>query len=415
MNPAEESVLEHALGELLGARKSDLADRVLERLDAGEHGPAESRTDSSAPTVPHWTPRRRFGPSTAAAAVLVSVALGLALWVAASVRRNALEDVVATSVGRIGVLRPGATELVQARKFRSGETLVSGPEREERVRLRSGATLTLGRCAMVALVHDDGRLVPEARMGRATLRAAPSAELRARTELGTFIIQPGGSLQVDALVDGYDLEHPERFQELAKEVHMKIAIPVVATTAILLQGTAMLETASGRVPVRLDEEVREDPVSVSPTEVLEKLLEEVGTWDLTITNFDADGKPGAPLKGSEVCWAGPGDRWLLSEQTVNQDGRTLSVVTLVGYDPRRRQYTGSLADSFGGEIGLLKGTPDGDLAARELFMYSGQGTPGFDVRAEMRWETPDRRTTSLEALRDGEWVLVRKLVHERQE
>ncbi|MCP3919019.1 MAG: DUF1579 domain-containing protein [bacterium] len=87
--------------------------------------------------------------------------------------------------------------------------------------------------------------------------------------------------------------------------------------------------------------------------------------------------PAIAEQGEEVCRAGPGGKWLLSDLTIRRGEREIELLTVVGYDKRARGYTGVLVDSFGGELGLLKGEPTADLDERTLQRFSTQSTPGY--------------------------------------
>lgn len=133
-----------------------------------------------------------------------------------------------------------------------------------------------------------------------------------------------------------------------------------------------------------------------------------------MTELGRGGVRSAPVTGVEVCRPGPGGNWLLTEMSITWGGEEVATFTLIGLDPRAGQYTGTLVDSFGGELGLLKGTPDPELETRTLRMYSARSTPGFDARWIMRWQGPDQRTTRIEVLRGEEWVPLREIVHTRR-
>lgn len=52
--------------------------------------------------------------------------------------------------------------------------------------------------------------------------------------------------------------------------------------------------------------------------------------------------------------------------------------------------------------------------SRILSMYRGEGMPSFDARLHSRWVGLDERRTIMEALREGEWLVVSKTVHHRR-
>ena len=406
MNAAEDSVLEHALGELLGEGEMVLAERVLQRLREDE-----ARGESQAAPVPTATGRRLAW--LAAAALLVG-----AIWFldpfgggAPPMRHN----VLATANAPFEVLHPGHPEPRMQAEFAPGETLVNGPGSERSLSLASGATVRMGRCSMLTLESGASGVVLDPKVGTVTVSAASGPALRIRTDLGTVTLIAPGTLRVERRAEGYTLERPERFRQLAQEIHMKSTLPIVVTFVALLEGSAVLETAAGPRALVAGESLQDPEAAVPAADVEARLLDEVGTWDLVVTPIGLDEARGEPLEGVEICRAGPGNKWLLTEQRVKRGDRELSVFTVVGYEARKRRYTGSLVDSFGGEIGLLKGTPDPELESRTLQMYSAEGTPGFDARMTMRWENENERRTEIEALIDEEWILIREIVHRRRE
>lgn|GEM_PF-3332784 len=405
MNAAEEQVLEHALEEILGEGETELAERVLRRL-------REQESEEARPVGPRREgPRRRL--LWAAAAALLAASLWLFDWFRDDAS-PASRGVIATADAPLEVLRPGDPRPVTRSEFHLGETLVNGPGGERRIELASGATVQMGPCTMLTLESAAAGVLLEPRVGVVTVRAPSISAPRIRTSLGTLTLNAPGTLRVEGFAEGYTLEEPVRFRRLAQEIHMKTALPLVLTTVALLQGSATLESPSGIRNLSEGESIRqaEPERPVAGAEAL--LLREVGTWDLVMTHIGPDGSRQQTLEGVEVCRAGPGEKWLLSEQTVTHEGREMSVMTVVGYEARKQRYTGSLADSFGGEIGILKGSVDLESETRTLEMYSADGTPGFEARMTMRWTGEDERVTELEAMVDGDWILVREIVHRRR-
>ena len=268
---------------------------------------------------------------------------------------------------------------------------------------------------MLIFERDESGLVIAPLVGQVTVQATGPSDLRVRTSVGTLAVGEAGKLQIELLADGYGLDHPEQFQQLAKEIHMKSSIAAILTLVTVVEGTSTLETETGARQLVAGETVQDHKDVVSPKAIRSKLLEAVGTWDLTMTRMDPNGQPGKTVQGEEICQAGPGDQWLITDMTLSLGPRAMIVHTVVGYNPAKRNYNGTLFDSFGGEMGLLRGPVGDDLETRTLSMYSGQGTPGFDVRWRMRWVSPDERRTIMEVLRDEEWVQVSEIVHRRRE
>jgi len=407
VNEAENHVIEHALRELLSEETTDLPQRVLQAW--------RSSAPLAAPTDRLASKRSKLPHLIAAAVLLIAAVLIFQLGFR---DEHALSDslVIATSERPLGVLVQGdAYERTQS-SFRVGDTLVNGPLHESELALSDGDSITLGRCSMLAFQRDRSGLLIEPRLGRVTLHASDGSPVRVHTSLGTVTLDSPGELQVDVLAEGYDLEHPELFQQLSKDIHMKTAaLPLILTAVTLVEGTALLETSAGVRRLESGATLREQEDGVSSAAVKAKLLEEVGTWDLTVTDVGPSDTPVKPFSGVEVIVAGPGDEWLITDMTVTRGQQAISLHTVIGYDRRHRSYTGSLVDSFGGEMGLIKGTPESDLATRTLNMFSVRSTPGFDVRWRMTWDNPNQRRTEMEVLQGETWVLQREILHERRQ
>ena len=196
---------------------------------------------------------------------------------------------------------------------------------------------------------------------------------------------------------------------------MKSSLPLILTIVTVLEGTALLETTTSARNLVAGETLQDHEDEVPSKAIKSKLLEAVGTWDLTVTEMDRNGQPGRTLQGEEICLAGPGDEWLISDMTLMSGQQKVTTHTVLGFNARKRSYTGTIVDNFGGEMGLIRGTVGADLESRTLNMFSAESTPGFDVRWHMRWESPDERRTKMEVLRGDEWVLLREIVHRRRE
>ena len=406
MNEAEDQVLEHALRELLCEKTTDLPQKVLRAWRASQQTEVRGETDAVE------TPKRYRWLAAAMALVLALLLI-----------KDDLRDgpapndfvVVATSERALSVLREGDSDTRLQSSFQAGETLVNGPLRERHVTLSSGESITLGRCSMLTFDHDESGLVIAPLLGQVTVRTSARSDVRVRTSLGTLALGEPGRLQIELLAEGYGLEHPEQFQQLAKELHMKSSIPLILTLVTVLEGTALLETATGARHLVAGETLQDREDEVPSKAIKSKLLEEVGTWDLTVTEMGRNGQPGRTFQGEQICHPGPGDEWLISDMTLMTGQQKVTIHTVVGFNARKRSYTGTLFDSFGGEMGLLRGTVGADLESRTLSMFSAESTPGFDVRWHMRWVSPDERRTKTEILRGEEWVLLREIVHRRRE
>lgn len=388
MTDAREGVLEYALRELLSEVTSDLPSKVLRTLRESESAP-------EAPRRPHlW----------------LAPAAGLILTLIVLKDRSSSPDpvVVATAQRALSVLLAGDVDLNPQFSFHVGDTLVNGPEAEHTLELVSGEVITLGPCSMLVFQRDESGLLVEPLVGQITVRNSAPSDLRVRTNLGTLALGEPGELQVERIADGYTLEQPERFQQLAKEIHMQSSTVLILSFITIISGSASLDSATGSTTLTEGEIRREQQDGFSSKEIKSKLLEMVGTWDLTLTQGDQT------LTAEEIIEAGPGGQWIITDMDLKRGGRSFTVHTVVGYNPPKRVYTGTLYDSFGGEMGLLHGEVGEDLETRVLSMYSEHGTAGFDVRWIMTWISLDERHTVMEMLRGEEWVEASEIVHIRR-
>ena len=211
MSDAEERVLEHALREILREESSDLPERVLHAWHASQ---------DPAPAV-----RRRVARPMSLAAALLAVLLA-GVFAVRSVLGPAAAPALpveiaeaaelGTSSEAIEVLRPGDPQRRPRSSFRDGDTLVNDPERERELELTGGASITLGRCSMLAFARSDTGLALTPLVGQVTLRGSTASNAHLRTPLGELTLAGAGVLRVDVQADGYGLEHPERFHQLAK-------------------------------------------------------------------------------------------------------------------------------------------------------------------------------------------------------
>ncbi len=404
MNEAQDKVLEHALRELLYEETTDLPQKVLRALRDSELSEVQSETGVGKIL-------KRYLWPLAAAAVVVALLL-----INESLQGSAPDDsvLVATSEHALGVLREGDPDTHMQSSFQVGETLVNGPLRESQVTLSSGESITLGRCSMLTFEYDDSGLVIAPLVGQVTVQTSARSDLRVRTSLGTLAVGDAGKLQIEMLADGYGLENPEQFQQLAREIHMKTSVALILTLVTVVEGTALLENATGARQLVAGETIQDHEDKFPAKVIKSKLLEAVGTWELTMTQMDQNGEPGKSFKGEEICQAGPGDKWLITDMTVFTDPQTM-VHTVVGYNGGKRAYTGTLFDNFGGEMGLIRGTVGEDLESRTLNMFSAEGTSGFDLRWRMSWVSPSERLTVMEVLRGEDWVQISEIIHRRKE
>lgn len=398
MSEADDRILEAGLQVVLSERPS-LADAVVSRWKAAGQGTAEPRRQRG----------ERIGWKRASGLVAATVCAAIVLRTIVDRDTTLPSPVLAEAEAPVEVWRRGRAPSHQT-ELRAGDSVVVGPEASRDLLLVDGTRVRIRRCGLVSLEAgaDRPRLVTG--FGHVDVSTGSNPTVRIATPLGVVTPSPNSRLTVDLTSDGYDLREPERFRELAEEIHMKMHVAQVSTLVLLISGAAQLADASGTRDLGPQEAVGSKPADRSKIEAA--LMREVGRWKLEVTDMPAGAGKMRVSTGTEVCRRGPGGRWLVSDVTLQRGPRKISSHSVLGV-LASGSLTGSFVDSFGGRIGLLSGKPSADLTGRTVEMRLDADTSGFRARMTMRWTGPDTRETSFEMHRDGAWVLARKILHRR--
>lgn len=398
MSDPRDLVLEQALAQVFGAPLADLTPGVLEgwrRGDSGTHGtraPAATRA-----------PRRRWRFAALAAAAVLAV-----LWLARE--RGAAPTSVTSDVPVVasdpGPWRPSATLRLHA-----GQTVHA--ERDAALALGGGVGLELVAGAVIRLEAAGPQAAVLLLAGELTLTSAVRPALlrvgAARVELA-----PGACVRARTpdFTDSY-VTPPSSLPFLPRDLHMNHIAPATAALFTLLAGHADLADAGGSRPlpphvaVASDDGAADDPVR-------EQMKLEAGTWDLSITDL-RDGQPVGKRTGTEVCTLPSTGEWLLSDTTMERaGGPTVWAHVVLGYQPEKRLWSGSLVDSFGGDMALVAGTAGEDPTVRVVSMLRFSDKSAYGTRATMRWVSDDERLTVWEDLVGEDWVVLREVVHKRR-
>lgn len=112
------------------------------------------------------------------------------------------------------------------------------------------------------------------------------------------------------------------------------------------------------------------PQYPQPTEKHAQILEQVGTWEGTLTSL-MPGAPGEPAAARETMVA-VGGFWIQSTFQCDFMGMPYTGTGCVGYDESRGKYVGTWVDSMSSYLAVMEGEVDEDKGA-----------------LVMRWEAPD--------------------------
>lgn len=343
--------------------------------------------------------RRRVSRRAAlAAAVLVASSLAATLLlrdaaptVARSARSVAVHDAdgVATPATALPpgtiVLAPIATRVELPRGIRvdaSPGSVFRWSAGAPALELFAGALDVHAGADALVVASPTGRLELAAR-GRARFEVAPASDLVSRTRLA---------------------------RSLAMNLRLSALAPTVTATLLAGSGTLLCggppHVLAPERPTTVDPAYGTEPVPAAPDD--ENPFElEPGTWDL----YEPHDAP-RPT-GVEVVRVGPHPHSLLIDMTATEAGSTRAAHVVLKYEADRGRITGSLVDSFGGPIGVLRGTLD-DEGARVLELHRVDGQP-FGMRMTTRWVHDDERRTLLETQEDGAWRRVQETRHVRRD
>lgn len=385
-------VLDCALHHALGSLRGGAALRVIHRWRAGDVGDPDAITATVLPSG-----RRRWQPWVAAGAALL--ALG---WLAFA-SREPVE--LARSVQALAMVRPGSTQSHRSARFVVDDTLLADAPTD--IVLVDGTTVALAAQTMLTVGQRDGAVVIAARLGGLRVERNAAASLLVVTPLGTVELDGDASLAIR--IDPVD--YRTQFPTLAMEIHVQSRAVLLTTSLTLLAGAARL--LDGAFAGKLEPGRTVQDPAPGPDPFSTALFDEVGTWALQITDF-VDGKAQEPFAGAETCTPGPGGKWLFEDMEFTRGGRKVSVHIVVGYDGKRQRYSGSLVDSFGGEMALLEGGKGTDSKIRVLDVRGFDGVAEDRSRFTMRWLGVDDRLTTFETREGDSWVKRREVKHHRR-
>jgi hypothetical protein len=85
-----------------------------------------------------------------------------------------------------------------------------------------------------------------------------------------------------------------------------------------------------------------------------------GTWDGTVKMAGEPGKPAAESKGAITYKMDLGGFFLFSEFKGDMMGQSFTGKGMTGYDPKKKKYFGTWADSMGPTMMILEGSFDKD-------------------------------------------------------
>lgn len=387
-------VLECALHVALAAPRGDATLRVLTRWRAGDVGDPDAVADAMPPPR-----RRRLQPWAAAGAAAALVAVGWLLFA------NRSPTELGRSVQTVATLRPGSMQSHRSARFIADDTMLA--EAPTTIDLVDGTRLTLAAQTMLTVGERDGAVVVVARLGALRIERSAATSLLVETPLGTLDLAGKASLAIR--IDPVDYRTP--FPTLTEEIHMQSRTFLLTTSLTLLAGAARLLDGAAAGELEPGRTVQDPAPGPDPYSTV--LFEEVGTWTLQITDF-VDGKAGEPFEGNETCTAGPGGKWLFEDMEFTRGGRKISVHIVIGYDSRRQRYSGSLVDSFGGEMALLEGDKGADSKVRVLDERGFHGEAEDRSRFTMRWLGDNERLTTFETRVGDTWVKRREMKHHRR-
>ncbi|MEO6595613.1 MAG: DUF1579 family protein [Planctomycetota bacterium] len=386
--------LEYALHVAFAAPRGDATLRVLTRWRAGDVG--DPNAIAAAMPLPR---RRRWQALAAAGAAAALVAVGWLLFAS----RTPAE--LARSVQTVATLRPGSMQSHPSARFVVDDTVLA--DAPTALDLGDGTRLSLAAQTMLTVGERDGAVVIVARLGALRVERNAVASLLVVTPLGTLQLDGRASLAIR--IDPVDYRTP--FPTLTEEIHMQSRAVLLTTSLTLLVGAARLLDGSGAGELEPGRTVQDPAPGPDPFRTV--LFDEVGTWTLQITDF-VDGKAREPFEGIETCTAGPGGKWLFEDMESTRGARKIAVHIVISYDGKRQRYSGSLVDSFGGEMALLEGGKGADSKIRVLDERGFHGGAEDRNRVTMRGLGNDERLTTFETREGDTWVKRREMKHHRR-
>jgi Protein of unknown function (DUF1579) len=126
---------------------------------------------------------------------------------------------------------------------------------------------------------------------------------------------------------------------------MKTRIIAVLTAALTISAAALL--------------AQEPPQMPPPVKEHEWLQQLAGEWESEVEIFMVPGQPSIKGKGTESARM-MGGFWLIGEGTGEMMGMKMTNMLTLGYDPEKKKYVGTWADSMSSYLWKYTGTVDAD-------------------------------------------------------
>jgi len=149
---------------------------------------------------------------------------------------------------------------------------------------------------------------------------------------------------------------------------------------------------------------------VQPVEQHHWLNRLVGAWRFEGTAPAQDGHPGASFSGTETVRV-LGGLWALAEgESELPDGKSMTTLMTLGFDPARNAYVGSFACSMMTHLWIYRGRLEENgrrlvLATEGPSMEEGRDSTAYEDIIE--FQDADHRTlTSRMRTKDGQWQVV---------
>lgn len=131
-----------------------------------------------------------------------------------------------------------------------------------------------------------------------------------------------------------------------------------------------------------------------------RLLEEVGTWNATLSSFSGPGMPPFVFEGQEINRM-IGNAWLHSELIASPMGSNFVGIGQIGYDVEAKKALKTWIDSDSSQLSVWQGTYD--LERRErIFEYTEPDDSGTLARFQVKSRVIDAERRTLDIARLGE-------------
>jgi hypothetical protein len=149
-----------------------------------------------------------------------------------------------------------------------------------------------------------------------------------------------------------------------------------------------------------------------------KLLQgDVGTWDAKMKLFHTPGAEPTVTDATETIELGPGGLWILSKFESEIMGMPFTGHGVTGYDPVKKKYVGSWADSMSPYLMTMEGEYDPATKTTTSFAEGRDPASGATIRYKQISRTIDENTRTFEMLQpgeDGEFVKMMEIEYTRK-